>query len=236
MVMRTRMRGGLGLMVLCAALALGATQAHADLYSCKQKDGTTLITNKPCGKGETAKKIVYEGNGGGDGGGGGGGGGTPERFKKTAQESRERLALAKAANPNVAVGESAYEEIILDAAKTYNLPASFIKGVIKVESNFHPHVVSRTGAMGLMQLMPGTANFLGVKDPFDPKENIFGGAKLLRYLADLYNGDINRVLAAYNAGEGAVDKYNGIPYAQTKEYVRRVYHFYKEFQRQERVQ
>jgi hypothetical protein len=233
-MVRMTVRCVLGSAALCAALLGASGQARADLYSCKQKDGTTLITNKPCGKGDTAKKIVYEGNGGG--GGGGGGGSTPERFKKTAQESRERLALAKAANPNVAVGESAYEEIIRDAAKTYNLPASFIKGVIKVESNFHPHVVSRTGAMGLMQLMPGTANFLGVKDPFDPKENIFGGAKLLRYLADLYNGDINRVLAAYNAGEGAVDKYKGIPYAQTQEYVRRVYHFYKEFQRQERVQ
>ena len=84
-----------------------------------------------------------------------------------------------------------------------------------------------------MQLMPRTARYLGVSDPFDPRQNIFGGTKLLRMLTNKYNGDINLLLSAYNAGEGTVARYNGIPYNQTREYVRKVYHFYKLYQREE---
>src|SRR5690606_9841675 len=116
--------------------------------------------------------------------------------------------------------EERFDHIIREASATYQIPFAFIKGVIKVESNFNPLVVSRTGAMGLMQLMPGTADFLGVEDAFDPRQNIFGGTKLLRILTNRYNGDINLLLSAYNAGEGAVARYDGIPYAQTREYVR----------------
>jgi soluble lytic murein transglycosylase-like protein len=126
-----------------------------------------------------------------------------------------------------------FDAIILEASRTYKIPVAFIKGVIRVESNFNPHVVSHAGAMGLMQLMPGTARYLGVSDPFDPKQNIFGGTKLLRMLTNKYNGDINLLLSAYNAGEGAVARYDGIPYNQTREYVRKVYRFYKQFQREE---
>ena len=130
-----------------------------------------------------------------------------------------------------AAWEDRFDDIIREASETYQIPFFFIKGVIKVESNFNPLVVSRTGAMGLMQLMPGTADFLGVEDAFDPRQNIFGGAKLLRILTNRFNGDINLVLSGYNAGEGAVARYDGIPYAQTREYVRRVYHHYKSYQR-----
>ncbi|MBH23164.1 MAG: hypothetical protein CMH57_01635 [Myxococcales bacterium] len=126
-----------------------------------------------------------------------------------------------------------YDDYIREAAATYQIPFAFIKGVIKVESNFYPTVISPVGAMGLMQLMPATADYLGVKDAFDPRQNIFGGAKLLRMLTNRYNGDINLLLSAYNAGEGAVDRYDGIPYEKTREYVRRVYHYYKQYQSQE---
>ena len=121
----------------------------------------------------------------------------------------------------------AYDDLIAEASAAYDVPFAFIKGVIRVESNFNPHAISSAGAQGLMQLMPSTAKGLGVRDPFDPRENIFGGAKLLRNLIDRYDGDINLVLAAYNVGGVAVKKYDGIPYARTRSYVANVYKWYR---------
>jgi soluble lytic murein transglycosylase-like protein len=110
----------------------------------------------------------------------------------------------------------------------YVLPEEFIRAVMHVESNFYTEAVSNKGAMGLMQLMPGTAAAMGVLDPFDPRQNVLGGARYLRVLANRYHGDLVLTIAAYNAGEGAVDKYNGIPpYAETRRYVQRVLtHYY----------
>lgn len=123
----------------------------------------------------------------------------------------------------------AFDDIILEACGAYDVPVSFVKAVIKVESNFNPLVISPVGAQGLMQLMPNTAAALNVTDPFDPRQNIFGGTKLLRILIDRYDGDINLILAAYNAGERNVAKYNGIPFPQTRDYVASVYRWYKQF-------
>ena len=127
----------------------------------------------------------------------------------------------------------AYDDLIAEAASAYDVPFAFIKGVIRVESNFNPHAISSAGAQGLMQLMPSTAKGLGVRDPFDPRENIFGGAKLLRNLIDRYDGDINLVLAAYNVGGVAVKKYDGIPYARTRSYVANVYKWYRYYSARE---
>ncbi|MEM7448631.1 MAG: lytic transglycosylase domain-containing protein [Myxococcota bacterium] len=116
-----------------------------------------------------------------------------------------------------------YDEYIREAARLYQLPVSFIRAVIRVESDFNPHVVSRAGAMGLMQLMPQTARRMGVVDPFDPRQNILGGTRYLRILANLFHGDLVLTVAAYNAGEGAVSRYQGVPpYAETRRYVGRV--------------
>lgn len=124
---------------------------------------------------------------------------------------------------------SAYDELIQRMAERYDVPAALIKAVVKTESNFQRHAVSRKGAQGLMQLMPGTAADLGVRDAFSPEQNVQGGTRYLRAMMDRY-GDWRHALAAYNAGPGAVDQYGGIPpYPETREYVERVLHYYRRY-------
>ncbi len=126
-----------------------------------------------------------------------------------------------------------YDAYIAEASKLYGIPFAFIKAVIKIESNFNPKAVSRVGAMGLMQLMPGTASHMNVSDPFDPHQNILGGTKYLRRLSDRYDGDINLILSGYNAGPGNVAKAGGIPFADTQKYVRNVYDWYVRYRNEE---
>jgi soluble lytic murein transglycosylase-like protein len=116
-----------------------------------------------------------------------------------------------------------YEPLIWKAAEKYRVDYALVKAVIKAESNFNPSAVSQKGAKGLMQLMPGTAGVLGITDSFRPEDNIHGGVRYLRYLLDLFNGDLKLALAAYNAGEDAILRHNGIPpYKETKTYIQRV--------------
>ena len=126
-----------------------------------------------------------------------------------------------------------YDKIIHKAAKKFNLDQALIKAVIKAESNFNHQAVSHKGAQGLMQLMPKTASALNVQDAFHPADNIEGGARYLRYLLNVYNGDLTLALAAYNAGETAVARYNNNvpPFRETQNYVRRVLDFYQDFSR-----
>ncbi|MDQ2898810.1 MAG: lytic transglycosylase domain-containing protein [Acidobacteriota bacterium] len=109
------------------------------------------------------------------------------------------------------VPSSTIEPLIENAAAQQGLSPNLLHAVIRQESAFYPCAVSAKGALGLMQLMPATADDLGVRDPFDPQENVDGGARLLKRLMDRYAGDLNRVLGAYNAGPARVDAANGIP-------------------------
>ncbi|ALP43040.1 transglycosylase SLT domain-containing protein [Aeromonas schubertii] len=123
-----------------------------------------------------------------------------------------------------------YAATIQAAARAYRVEPALIRALIHAESAFNPMAVSRKGAMGLTQLMPGTARDLGVGDAFLAEQNIFGGVKYLSGLLRQYNGDMRLATAAYNAGPGAVDRHKGVPpYAETRAYVERIALLYQRY-------
>lgn len=124
--------------------------------------------------------------------------------------------------------KGSYDHIISNKSSKYNIEPDIIKAVITAESNWDPKAISHKGAIGLMQLMPTTAEDMQVSNPFDPEENIEGGTRYLRHLLDKFNGDLDLALAAYNAGPGRVEESGGIPaISETTRFVRNVNEIYK---------
>jgi soluble lytic murein transglycosylase-like protein len=186
-----------------------ASVSLADIYQYTDKDGVIhFSTAKPVAR---EAKLVARG----DGSKRGGMAGTPQVPPTDKDPSR----FAR------------YDEWIREAGTLYQIPAELIRAVIKVESDYDPRAVSSAGARGLMQLMPATAESMLVKDMHDPRENIFGGVRYLRILANTFNGDLVLTIAGYNAGEDAVIRHGGVPpYEQTRDYVQKVMRFYRRYQ------
>jgi soluble lytic murein transglycosylase-like protein len=210
----------------CLALSVlslwgSASTASADLYFCTAPDGSVAIVNqRPPGM--TCRRERS----------------TPRPESPSPEVVRAASAYPMPQFTPPATGTAAptgdrytrYDAYIEEAARLFQLPVPFIRAVVKVESDFHHTATSRVGAMGLMQLMPGTARSMGVMNPFDPRQNILGGARYLRVLANMFRGDLVLTVAAYNAGEGAVQRYGGVPpYEETQRYVQRVLHHYYAF-------
>ncbi|HYB97439.1 MAG TPA: lytic transglycosylase domain-containing protein [Vicinamibacterales bacterium] len=117
----------------------------------------------------------------------------------------------------------AYDDIIREAAALYDMDPDLIHAVMQAESAFHPFAVSRAGAEGLMQLMPDLADEMGVRDSFDPRQNIMGGVRYLKRLLDYHDGNLDLALASYNAGPGNVERYGGVPpFRETKNYIKTI--------------
>ncbi len=129
--------------------------------------------------------------------------------------------------------ETELDVIFEEASATYGVPLDLLKAVARAESNFNPNDVSRSGAMGVMQLMPETAAELGVENAFDPEENIMGGAKYLSQKLLEYSGNVELALAAYNAGSGNVAKYGGVPpFEETQNYIKKVTAYREEYKQE----
>lgn len=192
-------------------LLLAASPAAADMCVVKERDGTTTVTSDCSRRGA---RVLYR-----------------ESSRGTVRAAPRRRAAARSEPADTVERARRYTAFVESAAAHYRLPEPLIWAVMRTESNFQPHVVSHRGAQGLMQLMPTTAEEMGVDDPFDPEQNIFGGARYLRILANKFDGDLVKTLSGYHAGGGAVSSVDGIPYTQTAEYVRRVLNSYYAYQK-----
>ena len=133
------------------------------------------------------------------------------------------MQAGSSANETLGGTDGKLDRIVRDAAARHNMDPALVKAVISTESGWNTQAVSRKGAVGLMQLVPGTAQRFGVGNPFDPAQNVEGGTTYLKSLLDRYDNDLGKTLAAYNAGEGAVDRSGGVPrYRETQRYVQKV--------------
>jgi len=177
--------------------------AHGDIYRYEDSEGILHFTDAPTDK----RFVIYM------------------RDIRKDKLLRTRFRCFNGAN------SAEYEPIIKACSEKYGVNSSLIKAVIHAESGYNPNAVSNKGASGLMQLMPGTARSLRVSNCFDPKDNVEGGVKYLRFLLDTFHGDVSLALAAYNAGLSRVAKHGGIPpYAETRTYVNRVLSYMQSYQ------
>ena len=180
---------------MVTAVLCTASPAAAQIYSWRDGDGKLVLSDKP----------------------------RPDKGQQTTYEVHGAAAL-RATIPQVSPAKSApYDAAINAHAERVGVAADLVRAVIQVESAFNPTAVSNKGAMGLMQLMPATARDLGVRNPFDPEQNIRGGVTYLKQLLDKYDNNLELALAAYNAGSGNVDKYGDVPpFKETRNYVNKI--------------
>jgi len=168
--------------------------SHADIYRYEDEEGVVHFTDAP-----TDKKFKI--------------------FLRDLRKDRQLRTRFRSASGDA----QQFEHLITASAAKYGVSPSLIRAVIQAESGYNPQAVSRAGAGGLMQLMPGTARHMKVADRFDPGQNVDGGVRYLKFLLDTFKGDVSLALAAYNAGLSKVARYGGIPpYEETRTYVSRV--------------
>ena len=186
------------LLAILLAISVDVGLVDAEMYKLTDADGTTHFTNAP----------------------------TDPRYRRMGITSGTAAGWLRLP-PSAPADKASYVNEINEAAQRYGVPVKLVSAVIRAESGFNARAVSRSGAQGLMQLMPTTASILGVRDSFDPRENINGGVRHLRGLIDRYPHSLPLAIAAYNAGERAVNQYGGIPpYPETQDYVTKVLNFY----------
>lgn len=197
-----------------AAVLITAAPASAQIYTYETPGGELLITTEPRSGMRLLNKVAP----------------SVQNPRPTQNNNTNNVRPpAPAQRPGFSERENSFDDIIKEASEAFNVPFGFVKAIIRIESSFNADATSPVGAMGLMQLMPRTAASLNVRNAYDPRQNIFGGAKFLRILIDRYDGDINLILAAYNAGDVAVRRYDGIPYPKTRQYVASVYQWYQTY-------
>jgi soluble lytic murein transglycosylase-like protein len=184
-----------------AVLAATAAQAHPKIYTYLDADGVRHFTDVP----------------------------DDNRYRLLVLSPRDMTESGDRYDPALLARASQYDAIIEKAASSNSVEANLLRAVIVVESGFNSRAVSKRGAVGLMQLMPATASRFGVSNPYDPKENVHAGARYLKFLMDRFGQNIRLALAAYNAGEDAVDRNGGQipPFTETMAYVPKVLKIYR---------
>ena len=193
----------LGILVLCTI------PAHGQIVSYLDSSGKRVFINAdPSPVGRRATPVITG-------------------VAATARTTPYTTQTAPAASPMLGAAAQGnrekIEQMLREVSARYHVDPALIRAVIETESNWNSSAVSRKGALGLMQLVPGTAQQLGINNAFDPKQNLDGGVRYLRTLLERYNGDLDKALAAYNAGPGAVDRAGGVPrYRETRAYVQKV--------------
>lgn len=216
------MRRGLPLWLAGALLALPPALAWADIYSWTDRDGTVHFTNTRPRGGKWKKVMVTE----------------PDKGTKAAAQRGDCPRCDKVTSKDRSPERfTRYDAHIYEAADLYKIPPALIRAVIKCESDYDPRVVSAFDAKGLMQLMPEVEQEMGVKNVFDPRENILGGTRLLRVLANRYDGDLVLTIAAYHAGMGSLARYGDTvpPYTNTRKYLKMVLDRYYEYKAKEKA-
>jgi soluble lytic murein transglycosylase len=198
---RAKLRAGLWAVALACVVAL-APAAHAQIYVYKDQYGRTVFTDNPQGEGYA-------------------------RYRPKSDSTRRGGVARASVSPRTT---RAFDPAIKRASLQHGVSPALVKAVIAAESGFDPEAISRKGAQGLMQLMPYTAESLGVDDALDPWQNIDGGTRYLSQMIERFPGELTLALAAYNAGPEAVKRHRGVPpYQETRTYVRRVLRYYEKY-------